>query len=273
MNPWVTGESVVAERSIVWIGFPRTRLMGSLRDDRAGAFAAADVRNQQFEYCEWHTQRNAAGKITKITFCTETGEYWGALANFDRNLVLNLYRSLVSPAVSMNDLFPGGGSYLPTNRWNTTDGIVHYIVGINTLAAAVGVVAGGVGFASSVTPDNQAQQADPAPPHAADPRVKLDAAAVTRLGFGVGLREPIGIYIAGWDDTGFSKPDGSPAGNYWRIVRGHAGAALRVEYQVPAGEGFVVGDMRIGGRRIAYGSQVAEHITVMAGALAISRGR
>jgi hypothetical protein len=54
--------------------------------------------------------------------------------------------------------------------------------------------------------------------------------------------------------------------NYWRIVR-PAGAsgppALRLVYEVPRSEGFVVGDIRIGGRPIEFGGQIAEHLTVM----------
>ena len=37
---------------------------------------------------------------------------------------------------------------------------------------------------------------------------------------------------------------------------------------VPASAGFAVGDVRIGGRPIRYGGQLAEHITVMAGGVA-----
>jgi hypothetical protein len=37
---------------------------------------------------------------------------------------------------------------------------------------------------------------------------------------------------------------------------------LRLECEVPASLGFVVGDLKIGGRRIEYGGQLAEHITV-----------
>jgi hypothetical protein len=74
-----------------------------------------------------------------------------------------------------------------------------------------------------------------------------------------------------WDDTGWTKPDGTPVGDYWRISRGTAGAALRLEYEVPAGEGFVVGDIRIGGRPIKWGGQIAEHVTVMVGGIAGTR--
>jgi hypothetical protein len=82
------------------------------------------------------------------------------------------------------------------------------------------------------------------------------------------VREPVGLYMIDFDDSGFTRPDGSPVGDYWRVVRGTPDAALRVEYEVPAAEGFVVGDVRIGGRPIRYGGQLAEQITVMAGGVA-----
>ena len=74
-----------------------------------------------------------------------------------------------------------------------------------------------------------------------------------------------GPFIAGWDDTGWTTPEGAPAGDWWRVVRGVPGAALRVVYEVPASEGFAVGDLRIGGRPVDHGGQLAEHVTVAAG--------
>jgi hypothetical protein len=49
--------------------------------------------------------------------------------------------------------------------------------------------------------------------------------------------------------------------------------AVRLEYEVPASEGFVVGDIRIGGRPIEFGGQLAEHVTVMAAGIAGVRTR
>ena len=106
-----------------------------------------------------------------------------------------------------------------------------------------------------------------------DPRVKFDIGALARKPLSLTLREPIGLYITGFDDTGWTKPDGSPVGDYWTIVRGVPGMALRVEYQVPPGEGFVVGDIRIGGRLIEWGGQIAEHVTVTVVGAAGVRGR
>ena len=65
-----------------------------------------------------------------------------------------------------------------------------------------------------------------------------------------------------WDDTGWTKPDGTPVGDYWRSIRGAPGAALRVVYEVPRREGFAVGDIRIGGRPITIGGQLAEHVVM-----------
>lgn len=97
--------------------------------------------------------------------------------------------------------------------------------------------------------------------------------SLSRKALSITLREPIGLYIAGWDDTGWSRPDGRPVGNYWSVTRGVPGLVLRLEYEVPAGEGFVVGDIRIGGRPIEYGGQMAEHVTVKVGGIAGTGGR
>ena len=106
-----------------------------------------------------------------------------------------------------------------------------------------------------------------------DPRVILDIGALARKGLSITLREPIGLYITGYDDTGWTKPDGSPVGNYWQIVRGSPGQILRLEYAVPAGAGFVVGDIHIGGRPIEFGGQIAEHVTCTIGGIAGRRSR
>ena len=43
--------------------------------------------------------------------------------------------------------------------------------------------------------------------------------SLSRKGLSITLREPIGLYITGFDDTGWTKPDGSPVDNYWSITR------------------------------------------------------
>jgi|GEM_PF-1540237 len=265
-NPSTTDVQIAGERGMVWMGFPRQVLLSN-RDNRQAAFAAADSspsnRNPQNEYFEWKVERNKENQITKLTFVTETPEYYQQLWSFDPNRVLQLYRNLVDPGIHLQDLetFPGSGAYNKFNDWNTTKGIVHYIQTINTLSAAVGLARG-----SRTTPpphrDNYETTSHANPTTAVDPRVQLDVHMLVRKGLHVSLRDPIGFYMTAWNDAGFEKPDGNPAGNYWKIVRGTPGMVMRLEYEVPPALGFVVGDMRIGGRPIEYGGQVAEHITV-----------
>jgi hypothetical protein len=264
-DPTETDVNVAATKTLTWIGFPRDVLLPGNRDNKPAAYAFADsdvaFRDPQNEYFEWYVTRNRAGKITKLTFVTETPEYYQTLYNTDPNLVLSLYQTLVSPAVTLADL-QSGTNYNKFNRWNTTDGIVHYIQNINTLAAALGLAQGSV-TATPPFPDNfEARPGSGTALTAVDPRVGFDVHMLARKGLYITFRDPVGLYIIDWNDSGFTKPDGTPAGNYWRIVRGSPGMVMRLEYEVPAAAGFVVGDIRIGGHLIEYGGQVAEHITV-----------
>ncbi len=274
-DPSEVDVTIAARRPLVWMAFPRDVLVPN-RDDRRAAFIFADAdvarRDPQNEYCEWHVTRNRAGKITRVVFVTESPEYWQQLWTDDRATVVNLYRTLLNnPAITEADLeMPGTGHvYNQFNNFNTTNGIVHLIQGINKLRLAIGLAQGGVN--TGTTRDNY----EMIPPAATnvDPRVKFDVGALARKPLLISLGEPIGLYIAGLDDTGWTKPDGSPVGNYWTIVRGVEGMALRVVYEVPPGEGFVVGDILIGGRPIEWGGQIAEHVTVTIAGVAGSRGR
>jgi hypothetical protein len=265
-DPTAADFEPAAAPSYPWIGFPRPHLLINHRDDRDQAFRSGENRHAQHEYLEWHVTR-ANGKISKVVFVTETREYWHTLAAADPKRVLELYRELVDPAVAMDDLFPDG-SYDDENRWNHERGIIHYIMNINGLAPLINAQQNSVIDPASM--DNYEGlplrfDANNEISTASDARFSLDIGACLRRGFAVTVREPVGLYIVGWDDTGWMKPDGSPVGDYWRVSRGAPEAALRLEYEVPAAEGFLVGDISIGGRPIEYGGQLAEHITVMAG--------
>ena len=271
------GARTVTTRFLSWIAFPRAILPATRRDDRERAFATAepDRFNAQNEYFEWHTTRRPEdGKITRVVFVTETPGYYRLLAatsDATRARLVALYRELVSPEVQEADLFverttEDGGTetvYNDFNRWNTTDGIVHFIVDINNLSAAVNLARTGATLPGPV--DAYADRVYNGPT-SVDNYIPRDVGALVRNGYRVTVADPVGLYIDGWDDTGWSKPDGSPVGNYWRIIRGRPGFALRVEYAVPEDveerEGFVVGDIRIGGRPITYGGQIADHMTV-----------
>jgi hypothetical protein len=186
--------------------------------------------------------------------------------------VAGIYQTLLGTAVSEADLRVGGpgSAYNQFNPFNTTDGIVHLIQGINTLTAALGLAQDSIH--TGAARDNY-ETAPPGLRTSVDPRVKFDIGALARKPLSITLREPIGLYITGYDDTGWTKPNGTPVGDYWRIVRGSPGQILRLEYEVPAGESFVVGDISIGGRPIEWGGQIAEHVTVMIAGIAGARAR
>jgi len=276
--------NVAATRALVWMGFPRPLLTTDYPGGRREAFAKGDTRGAdipegrttQVEYLEWFTQRDKQGRITKVTFTTETPEYWHALfqAPEGPNRVVELYRQLLgNPGIDVAAITDSSGSYNPLNAWNTTRGIIHYIVETppNTLHAALSLVSNAVADDILISDNFDNFEDFRLEPTSADPRVRTDIRGLARKGLQVTAAEPIGIYMGGWDDTGWSKPDGSPVGNYWKVIRpsGAAGPpALRLEYEVPASEGFVVSDIRIGGRPIEFGGQLAEHVTVLVNGVA-----
>ena len=212
--------------------------------------------------------RNAAGKITKVTFVTETPEYFRKMWAVDRARVVALYQALVDPAVVEADLGTPA-VYDKFNHWNTTDGIVHFIQNINTLDAALGLAQGSASSGGA----RDGYDVPPGARTSVDPRVGRDIGTIARKGLSVTLRDPIGLYITGYDDTGWTKPNGSPVDDYWTVVRGTPGQILRLEYAVPPAAGFVVGDIRIGGRPIEFGGQIAEHVTCTIGGVAGTRSR
>lgn len=252
----------VGEAHVVWTALSRKVFINpeGARDDPTRLLRTGDSRLNQMEYVEWHVTYDR-GRISKVTFSTEVPEYWSILAREEPEIVLALYRSLVGPEVRREDLFPEG-EYDPQNVWNVRHGIVHLAYHTSTLVAARGQLSIFANEAIAPTNDNFSVVGY-GDTHASDARIQLDVKGVRRLGLRVAPKDPVGIYIAGWDDSGFTKPDGHPVGDYFRIVRGQPGAALRVEYQVPEEEGFLVGDILIGGRRIESGGQLAEQLTVV----------
>ncbi|MFN2569479.1 MAG: hypothetical protein ABR564_07750 [Candidatus Dormibacteria bacterium] len=321
------------EQRIVWNAFPATlrvwfgraqalEIADRLRQGIAaeelppGAAEAATINlayRLQDEYCEWHVTRDDTNRIVRVTFTSEPPEYWQALHGEtlldpvtgealypfpgDRNLVLQLYRDLVSPQVAAEDLVfsddvyrrPGDttpifrkGEHNPYNRWNTTDGIVHLTNPVNSLAAEIMLA----GDATVLRADRSGGLlSDPealiccagygGPNRASDPTIGGGVNQLARIGCPVTLRNPVGLYLHHLDMAGFSRPDGGPIdAAYFRVVRGSAADGLieRAVFEVPAGEGFTVSDLRIAGEPILFGGQISERITMNLVALAGAPG-
>ena len=275
-DPTAMDANVAGTKAITWMGFPRETILPNNRDSKRMAYQLADSdvprRNNQNEYFEWYVVRNTEGKITKITFVTELPEYYEQLWDHDPDEVVAIYNRLVGPGVVREDLVDSSGNYTKFNRWNTTDGIVHYIQGINHLIAAVGLCRDSA-LATVRGNDNfDIRVQFSSAPTSVDPRASYDVNMLVRKGLLVTLVDPIGVYIANWDNSGISQPDGSPApDDWWRVIRGTRDHVLRLEYSVPDHLGFVVGDLTLGGRRIEYGGQLAEQITVVLHGMAATR--
>jgi hypothetical protein len=78
----------------------------------------------------------------------------------------------------------------------------------------------------------------------------------------VTLANPVGLYFDGLLTGGWETTDGSDPKSYWCCLRGTEEKPVRAVYEVPADRGFVVGDITINDRRIDFGAQIADFITI-----------
>jgi hypothetical protein len=266
--------------------------------------ASGDIRfRPQDEYLEWFVTRNAQHKITRITFTCEGPEYWEALAEGypqeyalpraqgglggtkhtnaqgDKQQLLALYRRFVSPNVQLADLLDANGRYDRRNKWNTTDGAMHLSHPNNTLGAEINIAA----LATILRHDSSGQLiTDPdklincskfgAAERASDPHIGDEVNKLARGGSAITLLNPVGLYIDSLEAVGWVTPDGTPASQFWTPVRGGAGTTVRAVFEVPAANGYTVGDIKIGGQTIDLGGQIAEHINIKLTGIACRQG-
>ncbi|MDB5384813.1 MAG: hypothetical protein JWM11_459 [Planctomycetaceae bacterium] len=251
----------------------------------------------QEEYCEWRVQRDPlTNKIYRITFTSEPPEYWQALYGFipggggipdasfpgSTDVLLRLYRELVSPEVRLEDLIAtndikdasgrqwvGKGQYNIYNKWNTTHGIAHLNSPPNSLVAEVQLG----GDATVLYKDPQGKlliepdalicyAAYGGPNRNSDPTIGATVNALARLGAYVTLKNPVGLYMDHIDLSGWEAPDGGNVSDFVRIVRGTPGMIERMVIEAPPGRHLDVGDLSIAGTPIRFGGQVAECVTV-----------
>lgn len=271
------------EALIDWIGFPKL-VKDQFLDEPEKAWRLAETgpgARESFmdEYLEWHVVRNQQNKITRVSFTCETTQYFGFLARTDKAKLLTIYKDLVDPAfknqVHIEDLIVNN-QYAPINKWNTEHGAVHLIQTNNNLFAEVMIAAQSCILRKAA---NGSPVTDPAglircgvggaPGRASDPKIVADVNSIARDKSSISLRNPVALYITRWNSDGLRKPDNSPVNEYWRLVRGQPAPGpnrpamgLHLVYEVPASEGFVVGDIKIGNRTIDFGGQLAEHVNV-----------
>lgn len=254
---------------IAWPAFP-ARVKREVGPGVARWDQADGSRAEQDEYCEWSVERGADDKITRITFTTEVPEYWEHVAEHDPELLLELYRQHVDPGVELDDLFDGG-VYVRANDWNnSTQGrLAHLVQGSNNLEAAVQIVAEAtvLRMRDDGTPVTDRQElvacgglGDPF--RNSDPQIAEIVNDAAALGTEVTLLDPVGLYLDGLLSGGIETPDGADANEFWHVERGTPGHAVRATFAVPDDRDYVVGDIRVNGRRITRGAQVADKVRI-----------
>ncbi len=204
-----------------------------------------------------------------------------------KDLVLELYRKLVSPKVEMKDLHaqtpinsPFGnlnpGDYNPHNKWNTTHSIVHLTAPPNALTAEIQLGADATQLYRHahgnpvVDPDAFiAGTGMGGPNRNSDPTIAATVNALARAGAMITLANPVGLYMDHIDLAGWEFPGGMSRNDCVHVVRGQPHLIERLVVEVPGGE-FTVSDITIGGVPIAFGGHIAECITVSSSA---RRGR
>lgn len=279
-DPIADGGGELVEATIDWIAFPKRISESGLPPAQGWQLVDSD-RNRHEEYCEWEVARDTAGRVVRVTITCETEDYYEFLSRNDEALLLDLYRRHVSPNVKLTDLRSGDGSYNPQNRWNFPQNggarglIMHMAQVNNSFAAAVNLSAvatwprvgeGGVLIVGEQELINCAGFGE-AVRHS-DPHIGSEVNKLVRAGHEVGFADPVGLYIDRIDLSDFELPDGVAAGDLVRIARGSEGHMLRLIVEAPAGSGLTLNDVRIGGNRIRFGSQIAEKVNVRISGLA-----
>jgi hypothetical protein len=273
-------------------------------DHRAGVFVDRHdkvlhlpVRDRQDEYLEWSATRDGDGKIVKVTFVAEGYDYFSAMFEHDEERVLELYKGFTRvSSLKVDDLraidgiyrrLANGktetvaepGAFNPRNRFNINPGIVHLSHRANSLGAEVNL-AGVSGIArkkvSGLLLDGKNSEEllccnqGGNPNRNSDPLISAQAYAQVLGGYRYTLANPVGLYIAGTDETSLLLPDNATKvpREWWTVVRGDGlwdnghSRVLRLELEIPAKEKLTVGDLLIGGNPVHYPGQIAELLSV-----------
>lgn len=283
-DPIETGVERTVRAGIDWIAFPK-RVSASGLPPRDGWKLVDDDRNRHEEYCEWEVARDTAGKVVRVTLTCETEDYYDFLFRNDQALLLDLYHRHVSPQVAIGQLKRPDGSYDPQNVWNFPQSgaprgvIMHMGQRNNSFGAAVNLSAVATwpranGAGAAIVGEQEligCARFGEAQRHS-DPHIGSEINKLVRAGNEVSFADPVGLYIDRIDLSDFEVPAGTPASSLMRVVRGNADHMLRVIFEAPAGSGFALGDVRIGGERIRFGSQVAEKTHIRIRGIARSAG-
>ncbi|QRV92522.1 COBW/P47K family protein [Ceratobasidium sp. AG-Ba] len=265
---------------VTWIGFPRKVKLAHPNDLERWKVADSD-RNLQDEYLEWSIKRNSDGKITKVVFSNEGPEYFSYLGSVQPDTLLELYRSL-HPGVHIanEDIFEQGEGgklkYNPRNRWNRstdTGTIMHLIQKNNTLGAEINLGARATVVrkrpdGTIITDSDELIKCSRYgnPDRNSDPQIGAGINGFARKGLMLTVKNPVGLYIEPDINLGVIEPppghEGDDPKDFCRFTRGKSGNYVRVEFEVPEGKPYVLGDLIVDNEPLQYGAQLADLIKV-----------
>ncbi|KAF9058849.1 hypothetical protein BDP27DRAFT_1453694 [Rhodocollybia butyracea] len=230
---------------ITWVVFPK-KVKLDFSSDIARWTKADSARSFQDEYLEW------------IVFCNEGPEYFEFLAQYQRNTLLDLYRSL-NPGFNIleEDLFVDN-VYNPLNKWNSstnTGTMMHLIQVNNTLGAEVDLGARATvqrkrPDGTLITDSDELIQCSKYgnPNRNSDPTIGAGINAAARNQVMLTIQNPVGLYIdsINWNliepPAGHNEDDPS---TFWKWTRGRTGNYMHGEFEVPEGKGYVLGDLKV----------------------------
>lgn len=273
-NPTQTPIAADAVQKLIdWTAFPKVVELASGGSDLLRWRTADGNRlRHQDEYCEWHVTRDTAGKVIKVEFTSEGPEYWSFLADNAPDLVVNHYRRYVDEAVEFDDLVRSDGTYDPANRWNDPrlgGKLAHLGHVNNTLGAFVNIGARATIIRRRTDGTIMTGETELIDCGAyggrnrhSDPHIGGEVNALARRGARITMANPVGLSMDGLFPLGWETPDGSDPKAFWHVDRGTDAHQMRARFEVPPNRGFVVGDIKINGRPIEFGAQIADFIRV-----------
>jgi hypothetical protein len=261
-------------------------------------FGPAGPRGWQDEYCEWSVTRDpVSNKITSVMFTCENPDYWFTLWQVDPNTVLTIYQQTISANVQLADLYlldsngkpainplTGAPAYNPLTKWNSgpvtmpgvSGGAMHLTSPPNTLGAEVYLAAAAslLRNVSTYNAQNLICCSKYGQPYRnSDPHIGFSANQLAKLGYTISLSNPVGLYIQEPEWGPYQTPDGTPAQNFWTVVRGNAPSQiLHAVFAVPENLGYTVSDITINGQPINWAGQIAQTFQMQLSATGFAAG-
>ncbi|KAI9771243.1 MAG: hypothetical protein M1839_002827 [Geoglossum umbratile] len=252
----------IVDFQVEWPAMPK-RGMGKW----PAGFAEADKRQQQDEYCEWEVERDANGKLTKVTFTCEFPEYWNELTENDQAFQ-NALREVGYSGSS-------GDRKGSIERLNKDGKILHLKHENSTLDQAVEIAADATVLRQHlIKPDGsdisggdllkcfgEKKYSKEAPKRHSDPTIMYEINKWVRNGYKICPKQPFGIYIDRLETSEFRR--GNKRLNERSVCKWSRGADATRMRLVLENPGGTLADIKgPHNRSIQYGSQFAEKLWI-----------